>query len=119
MKLSKCLFSQHTIEYLGHIIFSNGVAPEEQKIDAIISWPVPSSIKQLWGFLGLTGFYRHFTKNYSSIRQLAFEDSKKPMTQALVSKLPDFTKQFTIQPGAAGTSMRAVLTQNGHPLSNF
>lgn len=66
-KLSKCLFIQESVEYLGHIISFDGVAPDQQKIEAMVNWPVPTSLKQLRGFLGLTGFYCRFINNYASI----------------------------------------------------
>ena len=55
---SKCLFTQRCLEYLGHIVSGNGVAPEPSKIQAMVDWPMPTTIKSLHGFLGLTGFYR-------------------------------------------------------------
>lgn len=49
-KISKCLFAQKTIEYLGPIIFCDGVAPDRNKIEAMLNWPIPTTIKQLRGF---------------------------------------------------------------------
>lgn len=50
LKFSKCLFSQPKIEYLSHIISTDGVSPDKTKIDAMLQWPVPLNIKQLREF---------------------------------------------------------------------
>jgi len=41
--------------------------PVPSKIDAMLAWPTPSSQKSLRGFLGLTGFYRRFIKDYAKL----------------------------------------------------
>lgn len=56
LKLSKCSFAQTTIEYLGHCISAEGVSTEPSKVEAVQNWPIPTSLKELRGFLGLTGF---------------------------------------------------------------
>jgi hypothetical protein len=53
------------IDYLGHIVSGSGVEMDDSKVKEVMEWPLPSNIKQLRGFLGLTGYYRRFIKNYA------------------------------------------------------
>jgi hypothetical protein len=66
-KRSKCTFGKDEVEYLGHIISKEGVKVDPKKIKAIIEWSKPKSISKLRGFMGLTGYYRRFIKNYAHI----------------------------------------------------
>lgn len=54
-KFNKCSFACRKVEYLGHYIIEVGISTDPRKVDAVQRWPVPSNIKQLRGFLGLTG----------------------------------------------------------------
>lgn len=112
--LKKCSFAHTQISYLGHIISQEGVATEPKKIQAIMQLPAPKNLKQLRGFLGLTGYYRRFIQNYGKIcrpltqllqkdafrwgpeAQWAFNALKAIMTSPPVLALPDFTKTFVI-----------------------
>ena len=89
-----------------------GVEPEPSKIQAMLQWPTPTSVRELRGFLGLTGFYRKFIRDYASIAsplttllckdafewnevsQAAFDALKSAMTQAPVLALPIFSEPF-------------------------
>lgn len=106
--------------------------PGQTKNNAMFIWLIPTSLKQLRGILGLTGFYRRFIKNHASISfnliellkkeslkwdsnaQKSFEDLKLAMTKAPVLALSDFSQQFIIQTDASKFGTGAVLTQNGH-----
>ena len=63
-KMSKCTFGKEEVDYLGHII-SKGVKVVPNKIKAITEWPQPVNISKLRGFLGLTGYYQRYVKNYA------------------------------------------------------
>ncbi|GJZ02922.1 gypsy/ty3 retroelement polyprotein [Tanacetum coccineum] len=127
-KLSKCVSGTTHVEYLGHVI-SKGVSTKPNKVKDMQEWPIPTTLKQLRGFLGLTRYCRRFIKGFASLSrpltqllkknafkwtseaQLSFEALKKAMMEALVLGLPDFNKPFVIATDALGVGLCAVLQQ--------
>ena len=67
LKASKCDFLRSRVAYLGHIVSEEGIQTDPEKTAAIENWPVPKSIKDVRSFLGFTGYYRRFIKDYASI----------------------------------------------------
>ena len=133
----KCSFAQGKIDYLGHIISSQGVEVDPEKIRAIREWPIPINIRQVRGFLGLTGYYRKFVQNYGSIAapltqllkkggfkwgeeaQEAFLKLQQAMMTLLVLALPNFNAPFEIETNASGIGIGVVLTQSKRPIAYF
>jgi hypothetical protein len=52
-KLSKCIFYQKKIHYLGHIISVEGITMDPEKIEAIRGWPMPNNVTEVRSFMGL------------------------------------------------------------------
>ncbi|WVZ90409.1 hypothetical protein U9M48_036715 [Paspalum notatum var. saurae] len=136
VKLSKCTFMQNKLTYLGHVISAQGVGTDPAKIEAILSWPTPTNVKELRSFLGLAGYYRKFVKHFGVISQplnellkkntlfvwtfdhdVAFRELKQALVSAPVLGLPNFAKPFCIETDASGLGIGAILIQEGHPLA--
>lgn len=63
--LSKCGFFQLEVKYLGHIITSDGIVVDLEKIRAIMDWIAPTNVLKVCSFMGLAGYYHHFMKDFS------------------------------------------------------
>ena len=131
------MFVQSRIEYLGHIIDKDGVSVDPSKVQVMLNWPLPKSLRDLRGFLGLIRYYRRFVANYSRIAwpltqhlkkdaflwneeaTQAFQQLKNAMTSLPMLALPDFSKVFVIETDAAGVGLGVVLMQKGKSLAYF
>ena len=65
LKLAKCCFMQKKVKYLGYVVSAAGVQANPTKLEAVAGYPVPTDVKELRAFLGLTNYYRHYIKDYS------------------------------------------------------
>lgn len=63
----KCQLFKERLRYLGHVVSEDGIAPDADKISAIINWQRPKTEKQLRGFLGIAGYYRKFVPGFAKI----------------------------------------------------
>src|SRR5215212_1590244 len=135
-KKKKCYFMQKRIPFLGHFISEAGIEMNPEKIEAVKAWPPIKTIKQLRGFLGLTGYYQKFIKDYSKkALQLTkllkdtekfewTEDQEKAkqelinaLTSAPILKRPDYTKKYTVTTDVSDHAIGAVLSQEHGPIA--
>lgn len=132
----KCSFAKSKVDHLGHIISEKGVEVDPEKIRAIKAWPLPTNVREVRGFLGLTSYYRKFVQHYGMIAapltqllkiggfkwsmeaQEAFIKLQQAMVSLPVLALPDFSIPFEIETDASGYGLGAVLVQkNGQLLT--
>eukprot|EP00731_Ephydatia_muelleri_P031255 Em0022g769a len=131
LKPNKCHFAKSEIRYLGHIVSRQGIQADPDKTSAMISFPVPSDIKELRQFLGLTNYYRRFIKGYSSIAeplhkltrkteggfkwnsecQNAFQHLKHLLVSPPILAYPQFQLPFVVTLDASSCAIGAVLSQ--------
>ncbi|WVZ54035.1 hypothetical protein U9M48_004903 [Paspalum notatum var. saurae] len=122
LKCSKCEFGLSSVAYLGHVISAAGVAMDQQKVQAVLDWPVPASVRALRALLGLAGYYRRFIKTFSDIAaplmallrkdgfkwgpvaETAFRALQRALTAAPVLQLPDFDCKFIVECDAFAAS---------------
>ena len=67
LNLAKCEFGKATVTYLGKQVGGGKVRPLEAKVAAITSFPAPTTRRELRRFLGMTGYYRGFCRNFSAV----------------------------------------------------
>ena len=66
-KFDKCAFFQKEIQYLGHVISSEGITVDPEKIKSIMECPVPKDVADIRSFMGITGYYNRFIEGFSKI----------------------------------------------------
>ena len=135
----KCDFEVQKTEFLRLIIAQDQVKMDHKKVSAIKDWPVLTSKKQLWGFLGFLNFYRRFMQNFVQIVQPlnalmsikkefkwtkecqeAFQKLKDTIISAPSLAMPTDTNPYWVETDSSGIGVGAILSQkhNGvwHPI---
>ncbi|XP_070017604.1 uncharacterized protein [Nicotiana sylvestris] len=118
--------------FLGHIITSDGIKVDGQKIEAVMTWPRPLNPTEVHSFLGLAGYYRRIVEGFSSIYapltklphkgakfqwteacEQSFQELKKRLTMAPVLTLPDGTEGYVFYCDASRIGLGCVIMQYG------
>jgi hypothetical protein len=66
-KLKKCEFWLDSVSFLGHVILGKGEAVDPRKVKVVVEWTRPTSVFEIWSFLGLAGYYRRFIERFSKL----------------------------------------------------
>uniref|UniRef100_A0A5B7ABE7 Reverse transcriptase/retrotransposon-derived protein RNase H-like domain-containing protein n=1 Tax=Davidia involucrata TaxID=16924 RepID=A0A5B7ABE7_DAVIN len=115
---------------LGHIVSERGIEIDKAKVDLISTLPPPSSVRQIWSFLGHAGFYHHFIKDFSKISRplcnllakdvsfvfddacmVSFEKLRELLSVAPIMQPPKWSIPFEIMCDASDYAVGAVLGQ--------
>ena len=136
LKPSKCSFLRRQITFLGHEISADGMKPGTLNLKGIAEMAPPANYTEVRHFLGMTGFFRRFIKNYARIAKPlndilegeaskmkseavtlpseameAFERLKMCCMTAPVLAFADFEKEFQLETDASSEGLGAVLSQ--------
>ena len=59
------MFDQSKVEFLGYIISNHEISMDSRKVETVLNWKTPTSVKDMQSFLGYANFYRQFIRDYS------------------------------------------------------
>ncbi|GJZ73173.1 putative reverse transcriptase domain-containing protein [Tanacetum coccineum] len=104
-KFSKCEFWLGEVQFLRHVINGDGIHIDPSKVEAVKNWEAPRTPFEVRSFLGLAGYYRRFTKNFSKIA--------KSLTILTQKSLPDGPEDFMVYCDASCLGLGCVLMQRG------
>ncbi|GJS21588.1 putative reverse transcriptase domain-containing protein [Tanacetum coccineum] len=129
-KFSKCEFWIPKVQFLGHVIDSQGIHVDPAKIESVKDWESPKSATEIRQFLGLAGYYRRFIEGFSKIAkpmtkltqkkikfewsdkaEAAFQLIKQKLCSAPILALPEGNEDFIAYCDASIKGLGAVLMQ--------
>ncbi|GJR69994.1 putative reverse transcriptase domain-containing protein [Tanacetum coccineum] len=129
-KFSKCEFWIPKVQFLGHVIDSQGIHVDPAKIESVKDWESPKSATEIRQFLGLAGYYRRFIEGFSKIAkpmtkltqkkikfewsdkaEAAFQLIKQKLCSAPILALPEGSEDFIAYCDASIKGLGAVLMQ--------
>ena len=130
LKPKKCFLFRKEVAFLGHVVSSEGVSTDPEKIRAIQEWKTPQDLTDVRSFLGLCSYYRKFVPHFSAIakpltkltekgqpfawgeeQEKAWLQLKEKLLTAPVLAYPIPGVSFTVDCDASGYGIGAVLSQ--------
>nr|GEZ91013.1 putative reverse transcriptase domain-containing protein [Tanacetum cinerariifolium] len=127
-KFSKCEFWIPKVQFLGHVIDSQGIHVDTAKIESVKDWASPKTPTEIRQFLGLVGYYRRFIEGFLKIaksmtkltqkaikfdwgeeEENAFQLIKQKLCCALFLALPEGSEDFVVYYDASHKGLGAVL----------
>jgi len=130
LKSKKCNFFDSQCDYLGHVVGNGKIEMMENKIRKVINFPMPMNTREVMSFLGVTGYYRKFIKDFAKLAnplnllthkgvdfnwtpecEESFQRLKAAFNENVPLMMPDYTKPFIIDTDASDIAVGAVLGQ--------
>jgi hypothetical protein len=141
LEASKCEFGVEETTFVGFRVNADGIHTMEKKVQAVAGWPVPESVRDLRGFLGLAGYYRKFVDRFAHRAHRLYDlandpdarkspaafrakwaqrepelteqmnDLKRALTTAPVLATLDPARDFVLRTDASDTAIGGVLAQ--------
>ncbi|GKB84534.1 putative reverse transcriptase domain-containing protein [Tanacetum coccineum] len=129
-KFLKCEFWLQEVHFLRHVVNSEGIHVDPNKIKAVKNWKPPKTPTEIRSFLGLAGYYRRFIANFSKIakpltlltqknkkfewgdeQENAFQTLKDMLCDAPILALPEGPNDFVVYCDASNQGFGCVLMQ--------
>ena len=126
----RCQFLRKRLSFLGHVVDSSGIRTADDKIAAVKNFPTPASCADVRSFLGISGYYRRFVRDFSRKaspltrllrkdvpfewgpeQENAFQELKTALITAPILSFPNYQQGFTLFTDASGVGVGAVLCQ--------
>ena len=117
---------------MGHILSKDGISVDPSKVQEVMDWKAPTSVHEVWSFLGLASYYRRFIPDFSKIAkpmtillqkdekfswtpecEAAFHTLRTMLTTAPILAQPDIEKSFDVFCDASSIGLVCVLMQEG------
>ena len=117
---------------MGHVLSKEGISVDPAKVQEVLDWKVPTSVHEVWSFLGLAGYYHRFIPKFSKISkpmtrllqkdekfvwtpecEEAFHKLRTLLTSAPVLAQPNIEKPFDVFCDASDIGLGCVLMQEG------
>jgi hypothetical protein len=73
----KCEWHVSKVEFLGYVISAEGVSMAQDKVEDILNWETPKTVKDIQSFMGFANFYRRFIRNFSMLTKYLTDLTKK------------------------------------------
>lgn len=130
VKPAKCHLFADQVQYLGHVIFAEGVTVDPAKTEAVHAWPEPVNVREVRSFVGLASYYRRFVPGFAELArplhkptekgvpfkwtpacQAAFQALKNKLVSAPILTFPDPSETFILDTDASDMAIGAILSQ--------
>ena len=130
IKTSKCTIAAPEVELLGYTVSEKGIRAQSSKISAIKQLDVPTTVREIRSFLGMTGYYRNCIPQYAKIaeplvkltrkyqrfqwseeQQKAFETLKDILCSNQIMAYPNLQKPYKLFTDACDYAIGGILCQ--------